>query len=232
MNAVLDKGVTPARVPAPTLVAMERAVVAFAAEMQSTLVPPLCYRGDCVEAHGRCIPKDEIGGGLMDLVEDGPEVVSYVSDVSGHGLRAGVLMGMIKTGMRYGVLLRRPLRNLVSGLNRLLPLVKEPSMFATLAASRFVISRYSQQFPLGLPADEAQASRRIRFDAGGIFVLPTDGAVELGEEGEVKADSKFWRALCPSSITVRLRKFSKFSWMRSSDREPKTTTGLCSWCDR
>ena len=50
MTAVLDIGVTPARVAAPTLVAMERAVVAFATEMQRTLVPPLCYRGDCVEA--------------------------------------------------------------------------------------------------------------------------------------------------------------------------------------
>ena len=71
MNAVLDMDVTPAPVAATTLVAMERAVVAFAAEMQSTLVPPLCYRGDCVEAHGQCIPKDEVGGDLMDLVADG-----------------------------------------------------------------------------------------------------------------------------------------------------------------
>ena len=61
-------------------------------------------------------------------------MIAYVSDVSGHGLRAGVLMGMIKTAMRYGLLLGRPLSNLVSDLNRLLPQVKEPKMFATLAA--------------------------------------------------------------------------------------------------
>jgi serine phosphatase RsbU (regulator of sigma subunit) len=211
MNAVLDIGVTPARVAAPALVAMGRAVVAFAAEMQSTLVPPLCYRGDCVEAHGQCIPKDEVGGDLMDLVADGPEVIAYVSDVSGHGLRAGVLMGMIKTAMRYGLLLRRPLRNLVSDLNRLLPQVKEPSMFATLAALRFdgskdveyvsaghvpllhfrkkshdVISHYAQQFPLGLLAGDAYVSRRIHFQAGDIFLLPTDGAVEIGEERDAE----------------------------------------------
>jgi serine phosphatase RsbU (regulator of sigma subunit) len=191
---------------------MERAVVAFAAEMQSTLVPPLSYRGNCIEAHGQCIPKDEVGGDLMDLVEDGPEVIAYVSDVSGHGLRAGVLMGMIKTAMRYGLLLRRPLSSLVSDLNRLLPQVKEPSMFATLAALRFdgskdmeyisaghvpllhfrkksndVISHYAQQFPLGLLASDAYVSRRIRFEAGDIFLLPTDGSVELGEELDVEA---------------------------------------------
>ena len=222
MNAVLDIGATHARVPAPTLVAIERAVAAFAAEMQNTLVPPLRYRGGCVEAHGKCVPKDEVGGDLMDLVADRPEVIAYVSDVSGHGLRAGVLMGMIKTAMRYGLLLRRPLRNLVSDLNRLLPQVKEPSMFATLAALRFdgskdveyvsaghvpllhfrkqsndVIRYYAQQFPLGLLADEVHASRRIRFDAGDIFILPTDGAVELGEERDVEAGLQVLaQALC------------------------------------
>jgi serine phosphatase RsbU (regulator of sigma subunit) len=183
------------------------------AALQSTLVPPLCYRGDCVEAYGECIPKDEVGGDLMDLVADGPEDVSaYVADVSGHGLRAGVLMGMIKTAMRYGLLLRRPLSHLVSDLNRLLPQVKESGMFATLAALRFdgssdveyvsaghgpllqfrrktndVIRHGATQAPLGLLASDAFISRSIRFEAGDIFVLPTDGALELGEERDVEA---------------------------------------------
>jgi sigma-B regulation protein RsbU (phosphoserine phosphatase) len=212
MNAVLETGVTPARVAAPTLVAMDRATVAFAAEMQNTLVPPLYYLGDSVEAHGQCIPKEQVGGDLMDLVVDGPEVIAYVADISGHGLRAGVLMAMIKTAIRYGLLLRRPLRGLFSDLNRLLPQVKEPSMFATLAALRFdgskeveyvsaghvpllhfrkkmndVIGHYAQQFPLGLLAGDTYVSRRIHFEAGDIFLLPTDGAVELGEERDAEA---------------------------------------------
>jgi serine phosphatase RsbU (regulator of sigma subunit) len=139
-------------------------------------------------------------------------VITYVADVSGHGLRAGVLMGMIKTAMRYGLLLRRPLRSLVSDLNRLLPQIKEPSMFATMAALRFdgsneveyvsaghvpvlhfrkkatdVISHSAQQFPLDLLAGDDCASRRIRFEPGDIFVLLTDGAVELGEERDAGA---------------------------------------------
>jgi serine phosphatase RsbU (regulator of sigma subunit) len=216
MNAVLETGVTPAM-----------AAVTFAAAMQSTLVPPLCYRGDSVEAQGQCIPKDQVGGDLMDLVADGPEVIAYVADVSGHGLRAGVLMGMIKTAMRYGLLLRRPLRNLVCDLNRLLPQIKERSMFATLAALRFdgseeveyvsaghvpllhfrnksndVISHYAQQFPLGLLASDGCVSRRIRFEAGDIFVLPTDGAVELGEDRDVKAGLEV--------LAQALRKFNQY----------------------
>src|SRR5450631_994462 len=110
MNTVLEMGVTPTRVAAPSLVAMDRATVALAAEMQNTLVPPLSYLGDSVEAHGQCIPKEQVGGDLM---------------------------AMIKTAIRYGLLLRRPLSSLFSDLNRLLPQVKEASMFATLAALRF-----------------------------------------------------------------------------------------------
>jgi phosphoserine phosphatase RsbU/P len=185
---------------------------AFAAEMQNTLVPPLSFLGDSVEAHGQCLPKEQVGGDLMDLVADGTEVIAYVADISGHGLRAGVLMAMIKTAMRYGLLLRRPLGSLFSDLNRLLPQVKEPNMFATMAALRFdgsqeveyvsaghvpllhfrkkmndAIAHNAQQCPLGLVAGDAYVSRRIRFEAGDIFLLPTDGAVELGEERDAEA---------------------------------------------
>ena len=209
MNAVLERAVTPAW------------AAAFAAEMQKTLVPPLCYRGDCVEAYGRSVPKYEVGGDLMDLVADGPEVISYVADVSGHGLRAGVRMGMIKTAMRYGLLLRRPLRDLVADLNRLLPQVKEPNMFATLAALRFdgskdveyvsaghvpllhfrqkasdVLRYYAQQPPVGLLAGEAAASCHIHFEARDIFILATDGAVELGETDVESGLRVLAEALC------------------------------------
>ena len=198
----------------------------FAAAMQSTLVPPLRYRADCIEAQRQCIPKDQIGGDLMDLVADELEVIAYVADVSGHGLRAGVLMGMMKTAMRYGLLLRRPLRNLVSDLDRLLPQVKEPSMFATLAALRFdgsneveyvsaghvpilhfrknsndVISHYAQQHPLGLLVGDGCVSRRLTFNAGDIFLVPTDGAVELGDEPDAEAGLEFLARI--------LRKFNK-----------------------
>ena len=86
MNAVYETSVAPV---------MEN--IPFATAMHNSPVPPLRYRGDCIEALGQCIPKDQVGGDLMDLVADGLEVITYVADVSGHGLRAGILMGMIKT---------------------------------------------------------------------------------------------------------------------------------------
>lgn len=198
MSAALQNGMM--SVPEPALHGL-------VAELQNTLVPPLSHRRTNLEAYGRSHPKDGVGGDLMDLVADGNGVVAYVGDVSGHGLRAGVLMGMMKTAMRYGLLLQRPLRSLVADLNRLLPQVKTAGMYATLAALSFdgsgeaefvsaghvpmlqfrqknkdVVRYYALQPPLGLLAGDADASAKIPVAPGDIFLLLSDGAVELGEE--------------------------------------------------
>jgi serine phosphatase RsbU (regulator of sigma subunit) len=176
-------------------------------EIPNTLVPRITYAGVRLEAYGQSVPKEEMGGDLADLVIDGRDVIAYVADVSGHGLRAGVLMGMIKTAMRYGLLLHRPIAKLLDDVNLVLPSVKEPNMFATLAVLRFDASneveyisaghvpllhyrrrsgdvvRYAMpQFPLGMFAAAGYAPRRIRYQAGDILVLVTDGVVEVGEE--------------------------------------------------
>jgi serine phosphatase RsbU (regulator of sigma subunit) len=176
-------------------------------EIQNTLVPTIVYTGPRLEAFGQSIPKEDMGGDLADLVIDGRDVTAYVADVSGHGMRAGVLMGMIKTAVRYGLLLGRPMAKLLDDVNRVLPSVKAPNMFATLAALRFdasneveyisaghvpllhyqrrsgAVVRYAtSQFPLGMFAGAGYVPQRIRYQPGDIFVLVTDGVVELGEE--------------------------------------------------
>jgi serine phosphatase RsbU (regulator of sigma subunit) len=177
------------------------------AEIQNTLAPPITYSSPRLEAYGQSIPKEEMGGDLADLVTGGGDVIAYVADVSGHGLRAGVLMGMIKTAVRYGLLLGRPIAKILDDLNLVLPSVKTPNMFATLAALRFdgpneveyisaghvpllhyrrrsgdVVHHAMCQFPLGLFAAAGYAPQRIRYDAGDLFVLVTDGVVEAGDE--------------------------------------------------
>jgi serine phosphatase RsbU (regulator of sigma subunit) len=182
------------------------------ADIQSRLVPPIAYQGGRLEVYGQSIPKDEVGGDLADLAADGRDVVAYVADVSGHGLRAGVLMGMIKTAIRYGLLLGQPLAKLLNDINLVLPALKDSNMFATLAALRFddsnqveylsaghvpllhyrrrygdVVRHSMSQFPLGLFTNAAYASRRIPYEAGDVFALITDGVVEAGEDRD--ADS-------------------------------------------
>lgn len=179
--------------------------------IQNTLVPPITYRDVRLEAHGQTVPKDDVGGDLVDLVAARRDVVAYVADVSGHGLRAALLMGMIKTAVRYGLHLGQPLTNLLDHINAVLPAVKEPNMFATLAALRFdgsneveyisaghvpllhyrqrnndVVSYSMAQFPLGLFAGSGYVSRRVRYEAGDIFGLVTDGVVEVGADRDLE----------------------------------------------
>ena len=183
----------------------------LARTIQNTLVPSVTYAGGYVEAFGQTIPQEEIGGDLVDLVAAGNDVIAYVADVSGHGLPAGVLMGMIKTAVRYGLHLGQALPGLLDSLNRVLPGVKEPNMYATLAGLRFDGSNEAEyitaghvpllqyrrrqrnivrcsmpQFPLGLFEGFSYVSRRVRYEAGDVFALVTDGVVEAadGQEAE------------------------------------------------
>lgn len=112
----------------------------LARAIQNTLVPSVTYKNMHVEAYGQTIPQEEFGGDLVDLVAAGSDINDYVADVSGHGLPAGVLMGMVKTAVRYGLHLGQALPVLLDGLNRVLPAVKEPNMFATFAGLRFDVS--------------------------------------------------------------------------------------------
>jgi sigma-B regulation protein RsbU (phosphoserine phosphatase) len=71
--------------------------LAIAQGIQKTLVPTINWCSERLEIYGASIPSAEVGGDLVDVVplSDG-SVFAYVADVCGHGLPAGILMGMIK----------------------------------------------------------------------------------------------------------------------------------------
>jgi sigma-B regulation protein RsbU (phosphoserine phosphatase) len=177
------------------------------AGLQAALVPPVLYSGNFIEAFGRSQPKDEVGGDLADLVAHGDNVIAYVMDVSGHGLRAGVLMGMAKTAFRYGLLLAQPPEKLLRDINTVLGSLKERNMYLTLSVARFsgtgeveyisaghlpllqyeqrtdsVIRHSMSQFPLGLLPDVQYESKCLSFRPGDLFALVTDGVTETGED--------------------------------------------------
>jgi serine phosphatase RsbU (regulator of sigma subunit) len=185
--------------------------LALAHRLQKTLVPTFSYRGTAVEAYGRTIPSAEVGGDLVDLVADPQQgVFAYLADVSGHGIPAGVLMGMVKSSVRQGLLARFSMPALLDSVNAVLPTVKEPDMFVTFAALRFDTSNIAEftlaghppllhfsqsarrvsrramiQYPLGLMPAGGYVSEQAQFGPGDIFALVTDGLIEtLNQEDE------------------------------------------------
>ena len=111
--------------------------------IQKTLVPPIHQTTSQFEVYGRSDPSDKVGGDLVDMVlfDDG-SAVAYLADIAGHGLQAGILMGMLKTAARtalFDTSGNEPatvLPSLMDRLNRVLPAVKEAQMYATFAGFR------------------------------------------------------------------------------------------------
>jgi hypothetical protein len=172
--------------------------------IQATLVPTVSFQNASFELYGKSIPSTEMGGDLIDVIESDGGLVAYVADISGHGLPAGQLMGMLKAAMRLAVqLCQMPVAALES-VDRVLPDLKEPEMFATLALLRFDGSgeaeyavaghppilhyRYGsrdmarlsmEQLPLGLIPGGSYASKRVIYSTHDLFLLVTDGITEV-----------------------------------------------------
>jgi hypothetical protein len=172
--------------------------------IQATLVPTISFQNARFELYGKSIPSTEMGGDLIDVIESDGGLVAYVADISGHGLPAGQLMGMLKTAMRLAVQFRQMPVAALESVDRVLPDVKEPEMYATLALLRFDGSREAEyalaghppilhyrhgsrdtvrlsmeQLPLGLIPGGSYASRRVIYSLRDIFLLVTDGITEV-----------------------------------------------------
>jgi hypothetical protein len=201
--------------------------LSFAHAIQSTLVPPISYKGRSLDVFGCTVPSAKVGGDLVDLVVSGDRVFVYLADVSGHGISAGILMGMLKTAIRQAWLTQQPLPALLESVNAVLPAVKEPEMYATLAALRFDVSSQveialsghpailhyhektrgitrcaMQQYPLGLVAEPGYESAQVSYDPGDLFVVVSDGLIET-----VNADDEeFGLARLEKSIVANATK--------------------------
>jgi Stage II sporulation protein E (SpoIIE) len=172
--------------------------------IQATLVPTVSFRNGRFEIYGKSIPSTEMGGDLIDVVESDGGLVAYVADISGHGLPAGQLMGMLKTAMRLAVQFRQMPVAALESVDRVLPDLKEPEMFATLALLRFDSSSEAEyalaghppilhyrhgsrdvallsmeQIPLGLIPGGSYASECVVYSPHDLFLMVTDGITEV-----------------------------------------------------
>lgn len=183
--------------------------LALAHGIQATLVPTLSFQVDRFEVYGRSIPSAEMGGDLIDTVERDGTLLAYVADISGHGLAAGQLMGMLKTAIRVSLQFRQQPVAVMESADRVLPAVKDSNMYATLALLYFDGSseaEYSlaghppilhyraptgdiarlgmEQFPLGLMPGGCYSSQRVSYSPRDLFLMITDGISEEPNEND------------------------------------------------
>jgi hypothetical protein len=111
--------------------------LALAQSIQQTLVPIVDLAIVGSEIYGVSVPSEKVGGDLVDVVSlpDG-SAVAYLADIAGHGLSAGILMGMFKAAARACLMEATEPEELFENLNRVIPAVKEAYMYATCAAFR------------------------------------------------------------------------------------------------
>jgi hypothetical protein len=182
-----------------------RTELELAEKLQQTLAPPLAVNNAGYEIQGRSVPSSQMGGDLLDAVDDHGSMACYVADVAGHGIQAGVFMGMVKSSARTALLRPGPLADFLADLNRVLfDLKAESATYATFAClrcgedgrveyslagngpilhyraqSKTMSELAMEQFPLGLFANATFRSGSVEVDPGDILVLLTDGIPEV-----------------------------------------------------
>jgi serine phosphatase RsbU (regulator of sigma subunit) len=179
------------------------AEIALAGNIHRLLVPRIDRRIGRFEFCGTSSASSEVGGDLVDLVESPSGWTSYVADVSGHGVAAGLLMGMAKSTIRTQLRGSGSLDSLLETSNAVLSDLKAPTMFVTFAglqwtdpALRFTLAghlpilRYSAadddveelsqpQLPLAMFEDTTYVSSEAPYGIGDVFVILTDGLTEV-----------------------------------------------------
>ena len=171
----------------------------LAQSIQKTLVPPVTRHTPLFEMYGISEPSEKVGGDLVDLVElRGGDTVAYLADIAGHGLQAGILMGMLKTAARTALTDGNTtdgdgpngeaiLSTLMQRLNLVLPQVKEAHMYATFTALRLNVdgqSFYGMAASTPLLHWKADERRMIRIEEQqfplGLLPVPNFPANRLG----------------------------------------------------
>jgi hypothetical protein len=185
------------------------AEIELASEIHRLLVPAVDQRLGRFEFHGLSIPSTEVGGDLVDVVPDERGWVGYVADVSGHGVGAGLLMGILKSAIRTRVLAGGGLDDMLGDVNRVLVPLRKPNMYVTLAAlhddgsGRLSLSVAGHppilhyhaatdtieelsvpQLPLGIFEDRVYTSATLTPEAGDLLAIVTDGLTEIFDAGD------------------------------------------------
>jgi serine phosphatase RsbU (regulator of sigma subunit) len=208
---------------------MAQAEIALASDIHQRLVPRIERRIGRFEFRGVSSASGAVGGDLLDVVESQSGWTGYVADVSGHGVAAGLMMGMAKSTARTQLRGPGTLDSLLDVSNAVLFDLKAPTMFATFAAVqatgstlRFSVAghlpilRYStasdavdelsiSQLPLAMFPDTRYSSSELTCSAGDLLVLLTDGLTEVFDAADREFGLERVKVLIREHARVPLR---------------------------
>jgi hypothetical protein len=176
----------------------------LAREIQRLLVPTIARVEGRFEFYGLAVPSTEVGGDLVDVLPTANGWIGYVADVSGHGVGAGLLMGIVKSAVRTRLLAGGTLDEILGDVNQVLLPLRKPNMYATLAAvlhdehggTSFAIAGHPPilhfrastgvveelsipQIPLAMFENQPFRSERITPAPGDLLMIVTDGLTEV-----------------------------------------------------
>jgi serine phosphatase RsbU (regulator of sigma subunit) len=181
------------------------AEIAVAREIHRVLVPAVDRRIGPYEFLGRSDASGDVGGDLVDVVDDEGRWLAYVADVSGHGVGPGVVMGLCKSAIRMRARGAGGIGPLLEDVHAVLMPLKPPATFVTVACVRGGVDDRLEcavaghlpvlrvrngtveevtepQLALGMFAETAFGSTTVDAQPGDLFALLTDGIVEVFDD--------------------------------------------------
>jgi len=186
-----------------------RTEIALAGEIHASLVPAFQVKAKGFEIYGASFPSGEVGGDLVDVVEQPEGWTGYVADVSGHGVQSGVLMAMFKTALRGHLSDSVSPAQLLGQVHRTLFPLKLGSMFVTAGVLKaresghvafalaghpsilhyqravgLVREYHAIDMPLGVLETQTFSDSSIQCEAGDVLLILTDGFTEVFDAKE------------------------------------------------
>ena len=182
-----------------------QAEIALARDIHRVLVPAIERRIGDFEFLGWSRASGDVGGDLVDLVEQDKAWLGYVADVSGHGVGPGVIMGMFKSALRMRARAGGSVASLLDDIHAVLMPLKQSNTFVTVACVRggacnevecavaghlpilrvrngHVDEVTSPQLAVGMFDGTTFTSSSIECLPGDVFALLTDGLIEVFNE--------------------------------------------------
>ncbi|MCP5062849.1 MAG: serine/threonine-protein phosphatase [Ignavibacteriae bacterium] len=181
-----------------------KAEMDLAKQMHDVIVPDINYKSENFDIYGKSFPISEVGGDLIDVYLKDDSLLCYIADVSGHGVSAGLLMGMFKSSIHTTMQNENNLESIINFSNKALIPLKKQNMFLTTSLIQFNPNGYAEylvaghlpiihyksdqntieelhtkQIPISVKSDFKFVSEIASYKSGDLFILLSDGITEV-----------------------------------------------------